>query len=316
MRGNFGASGIATLLAILGCGYGVANAHVDSSATKPVAAPQGWFRVLKIATGTYEIAEPKYWQQNVNYLILGSRSAILFDTGPGIYNIRSVVKRITKLPLLVIPSHLHFDHVGGINEFSTIALINLPALRHEVRAGVFTETPAQFMVDTPFSFKVTKWLHDGEVLHLGGRRLTVLRTPGHTPDSVSLMDRAHHLLFTGDLVNRMVTLCDVPGSDIHEMANSIERLVRTAPDGSSAYEGHSENPITWDELKTLARGAKLIAEGRLPSQPICLGGVPMRKFEVGAFSFVLPSRSGEPLRPLSSVTQTLDWKGSACAVKR
>jgi glyoxylase-like metal-dependent hydrolase (beta-lactamase superfamily II) len=305
-------------LAILCCGLGLrsASAVEPSIPGKPDAAPADWFHVYKIDPGTYAISEPKYWQQNVSYLILGSRSGVLFDTGPGLYSIQLVVKQLTSLPLLVIPSHLHFDHVGRIKEFSNIALVGLPELRHQVYNGVLDETPEQYMLTGPHAFKVSRWLRDGEVLDLGGRQLTVVNTPGHTPESTTLVDREHQIAFTGDLVNRIVTLCDVPGSDVRQTATSLERLIQTVPEGSVAYEAHAEKPITWGELLTLAHGSRQIADGRIPSTPMCLGGLPMQRFDVGAFVFVLPSSLGTRLHPLSSATETLDWVGEACGASR
>lgn len=303
-------------LAILCCGFVSVSTSASEPLAKPEVAPAGWFHVFKIAPDTYAISEPKYWQQNVSYLILGSRSGVLFDTGPGLYSIRQVVKQLTNLPLLVIPSHLHFDHVGRIQEFPNIGLINLPALRRQVERRVLNETSEQYMLTGPHAFRVSRWLLDGEILNLGGRQLEVVNTPGHTPESTSLVDREHHIAFTGDLVNRMVTLCDVPGSDVQQTAASLGHLMRIVPEGSLAYEAHAENPISWTELVTLAHGAQEIADGRIPSKPMCLGGLPMRRFDVGAFAFVLPSSSGARLRPLSSATETLDWVSEACSASR
>lgn len=280
------------------------------------AAPSGWFHVIKIDPQIYAISEPKYWQQNVSYLILGSRTGILFDTGPGIYSIRLQVEKITRLPLLVIPSHLHFDHVGRIQEFPTIGLIDLPQLRKQTHGSVFRETRDQYLLTKSYSFRVSRWLHDGEVLHLGGRQLTVISTPGHTPDSISLLEPARAQMFTGDLVNRVVTLYDVPGSDVHQAAKSLQRLLQLMPAGSIAHEAHSVKPLSWAELSELARGARGIADGRLKSKAMCLGGQPMRRFEVGPFAIVLPVNAAGTLRPLASATQTLDWKGSACNAAR
>jgi hydroxyacylglutathione hydrolase len=313
--GSWTRSAIALAFVVSGYGLELRTAHAQEDAvpTAPLAAPPGWFRILQLGPGTYAISEPKYWQQNVSYLILGRRSGVLFDTGPGLYSIRLAVNQLTALPLLVIPSHLHYDHVGRIQEFPNIGLPDLPSLRRQTHSGILAENPPQYLLTSPHAFKVSRWLRDGEQLDLGARALTVLHTPGHTPDSVTLVDRANRMLFTGDLVNRLVTLCDVPGSDVRETAGSLERLVSTARPGSSAYEGHSELPISWDELKMLAHGVRQIADGRGAATPMCLGGLPMQQFAVGTFMFVLPSDQDMRLQPLSSATQTLDLQGSACS---
>jgi glyoxylase-like metal-dependent hydrolase (beta-lactamase superfamily II) len=237
----------------------------------------------------------------------------MFDTGPGIYSIRDVVRSLTSLPVIVIPSHLHFDHVGRIAEFSDIALIDLDALRQEVKNGVLTEPPAQYLLQTEYRIPVNRWLKDREVIDLGDRQITVVSTPGHTPESVSLLDPSHHRLYTGDLVNREVSLLNVPGSDLRQALRSLHELAHLAPERSLAYEAHSEKPLTPAELRLIARGIDDILHERLHPQRICISGVPALRYDIRAFPIVVPDASDQRLAPLSSVTTRLDAAdGSSC----
>jgi hydroxyacylglutathione hydrolase len=296
------------LLAVL-CSLG------GAAAAAPIRpqTPAGWFHVIPIDARTFAISEPKYWQENVSYLLIGSTRALLFDTGPGIYSIRAVVSSLTSLPVVVIPSHLHFDHVGDLEEFQDVRLLDTPALRSQVHDGYFVEPPSQYLLRTTFQYHVHGWIKDGQTIALGGRTVRLLSTPGHTPDSLSVIDAAGARLFTGDIVNRIITLCDVPGSDVKAMAASLRRLLTYARPGSLAYEAHSESPITRPELEQLASGIGAIAAGTAVSSPMCLGGTPMRRFNVGAFPIVLPVSADATLKPLGSVTETLDWEGGECS---
>jgi hypothetical protein len=131
-----GLTAAAALLALAPVG----GAPSAPSVREDNSAPQDWYHIIKIDARTFALSEPKYWQRNVSYLILGSKQALLSDTGPGIYSIRDLVQRLTSLPVIVVPSHLHFDHVGRISEFTDMALLDKRELRSLVKDGVFTET--------------------------------------------------------------------------------------------------------------------------------------------------------------------------------
>ncbi len=203
--------------------------------------------------------------------------------------------------------------MGDLHEFSDVRLLDTPALRAQVHDGYFTESTEQYMLRSTERFPIHGWVGDGERIDLGDRGVSIVGTPGHTPDSVTVIDDPHRRrMFTGDLVNRLVTLCDVPGSDVNAMARSLHRLRALAPSGSVAYEAHAEVPIAAAELKELDAGVALIAGGQAHSVPTCLGGLPMRRFDVGAFAILLPKEAGRTMRPLGSATETLDWLASAC----
>src|SRR5215470_14764125 len=79
-----------------------------------------WFEVYKVAPGTFAIYEPHQFEETISYLIVGTKQALLFDTGMGIGNIKTVVTRLTSRPVVVLNSHTHNDHVGGNWQFQYI----------------------------------------------------------------------------------------------------------------------------------------------------------------------------------------------------
>ena len=55
-----------------------------------------------------------------------------------------MIRALTALPVTVLPSHLHFDHTGGIGVFHSIAMLDLPATRADVHDGRFTPGRYEF----------------------------------------------------------------------------------------------------------------------------------------------------------------------------
>src|SRR5205823_3415384 len=94
------------------------------------------------------------------------------------------------LPLLVVNSHHHYDHRGGNAELAPHAVDIGERFREFVRldyATFFTLTSAEMVRELPDlshrripALPPTRSLEDGELLELGGRRLTVMHAPGHS----------------------------------------------------------------------------------------------------------------------------------------
>ena len=72
-----------------------------------------WFETEKIGEGLFRISEPRHYEETNCYLVEGSERALLIDSGLGVGDIGSVVKKLTVKPLAVVASHVHWDHIGG-----------------------------------------------------------------------------------------------------------------------------------------------------------------------------------------------------------
>jgi hypothetical protein len=141
-----------------------------------------WYTVQHLDEATIAIGEPRSEGRNVSYLLLGSARAVLFDAGEGWADLSPVVDDLADLPVIVIPSHLHYDHLGSIENFSAIALPDLPALRAQAPDGVLVPTFHQFLgvvVDRdPPALHVAEWWKPDEPVDLGEREVVVRHTPG------------------------------------------------------------------------------------------------------------------------------------------
>lgn len=201
-----------------------------------------YFAVQELGDGTYAIGEPRYYQQNYSYLIVGESRAVLFDSGSGTRDISGVVAGITKLPVTVIVSHLHFDHLGGVGPFAQVAMIDLPATRADVSGGLFKPSRYEYMgffdgLAAP-SFRVSEWLAPGVTLDLGGRTLQVWSTPGHTPSSVALFDAANRRLFIGDYIYPTTLYAFLPGASLSAYQATAKALLAKLPADTVLWTAH------------------------------------------------------------------------------
>ncbi len=203
-----------------------------------------WYTVTKLGEGTFAIAEPRYEQHNVNYLIAGETRAVLFDTGPGVRDIHPVVASLTDLPVAAAFSHLHYDHIGGQADFESIASLDHPSIRaHTGPDGAFTPTLFQHGGPGRPTFRITEWWAPDSTVELGGRALRVLSVPGHTPESLALYDAASGQLFTGDYLYPGDLFAFVPGGDLVAYRDTARRLLDLTADrpGIAIYGAHVQD---------------------------------------------------------------------------
>lgn len=205
-----------------------------------------YFTVEWIDAKTIAIGEPRYYQANYSYLILGEQRALLFDSGPGLYDIRPLVETLTPLEVTAVPSHLHYDHIGNHMRYERLAVIDLPYLRERTRGGVLRPTYWEHLGSVEGfarpDLRVTEWWTPDSWVDLGGRRLRVLHTPGHTYDSLSLWDEERALLFTGDYIHQGAVFAFLPGSSLGDYLRTAERLGEQIPENTTLLTAHRAAP--------------------------------------------------------------------------
>jgi hydroxyacylglutathione hydrolase len=118
------------------------------------------------------------------YLVEGNDKAVLIDAGTKIVDLNKIAASITKKPIMLIATHAHPDHIGSINYFSELYI-------NEADAASIPQFAPNY------KGKVTN-LKNGEVIDLGGRKLDVVFTPGHTPGSTTFIDKKAGYGFSGD----------------------------------------------------------------------------------------------------------------------
>jgi glyoxylase-like metal-dependent hydrolase (beta-lactamase superfamily II) len=256
-----------------------------------------WFEVYKIRPGVFAIYEPHQLEEVISYLIVGGNRALLFDTGMGISNIQAVVAGLTKLPVSVVNSHTHNDHIGDNWRFNDIygmdtdfTRANARGSKDDAQAELAPEElcgplPAGFDAKAYATkpFHITHWLHDGDKIDLGGRTLKVISTPGHTPDAIALLDEENGLLFTGDTFYLGPIYLYRPETDLDAYVASVKKLAAMAPHLQLLLPAHNTPVADPSYLPKVVTAIERVRRGEV--KPVANDGKHEYGFE--DFSFLM-----------------------------
>lgn len=235
---------------------------------------EDWFKVKKVADKTWAIHDKT---QVACYLVEGEEKAILIDTCWGLANLAELVQSITSLPVKVVITHGHPDHVCGAFQFSDLYISNedkglLNAFYNKQTRRQLIENRFKDQLSADFSEE--KWINaelgnvstikEGDVFELGKRDLKVIAVPGHTPGSICLLDGENELLFSGDSVQTTPVLMHLDTSlQLSTYFDSLVHVCSFEEEYDRILPGHGETPLDKAVLYELIDGVSEILEGNV-----------------------------------------------------
>ncbi len=173
-----------------------------------------YFKVSKHKDYLYVIKEnisvvhPAYRNDPLNmYLLLGTHTALLLDTGCGLYPLKPVVDElIGERNLLVFNTHAHWDHILGNEEFGEVYIHTneVKLISRPYDMSYLKDSPCEivkkyeeknFLIPPARNINILK---DGDVFDLGEINVKIIHTPGHSPGSICLLTSTGEL-FTSDV---------------------------------------------------------------------------------------------------------------------
>ncbi|MGC8770445.1 MAG: MBL fold metallo-hydrolase [Brevinematia bacterium] len=165
------------------------------------------------------------------YLVKGSNKNILIDTGTK-SNFSRIVEALSKISLkvtdihLVVCTHEHYDHIGGISFF-----YNHSILAADRFAATKIELQDEYVIHSVYhgeeveKTKINLWLENLVVFDIGNYKLKVIHTPGHTSGSICLYEMTKNFLFSGDTIFNGGVISKISDSGSYgDYINSLERL--------------------------------------------------------------------------------------------
>ncbi len=134
------------------------------------------------------------------YAIEGDEKVALIDNGMGTGDLRQALEKLAPgKEVIAFNTHCHFDHSAGNFQFPEIHMH--PACYPDQDETESSPCPREVVYDDLPRYNTVRIpVKEGDVFDLGGVKLEVIETPGHTPGCICLLDRTHRVLFAGDLI--------------------------------------------------------------------------------------------------------------------
>lgn len=213
------------------------------------------------------------------YLVTGDRRAALIDTGLGTGDLRVVVETVTRLPVIVLHTHGHGDHMGADALFSEHFLHPLEAKgtgggyafgknaasRLAFLADLIPDDPETLdaLAGSMVEGRAIRYgrLLDGDRVDLGGRGLEVVHTPGHTPGSVAFVDRTDGQAFTGDGIADIHWFDGTNATTVSAFRRTLDHFLARAEGVETCHAAHMRTPFDLGLVGRLHRAATEVLEG-------------------------------------------------------
>lgn len=194
------------------------------------------------------------------FLVIGNEKAALIDTMYGNADYKEICGKYTPLPVTVINTHAHPDHVAGNIFFDEVCMnskdIDLFYMMTDSR-----ETK-DFMKKHGRKMPKIRTVREGDTFDLGGLHLDVYEFPGHTMGGIMLLLREDRILFTGDAINRHLWMQFNVCTTLEELVSNIDRYSFLKEKADRILHGHTDDfdPVSlFDDVRA---GAVDIIEGR------------------------------------------------------
>lgn len=182
------------------------------------------------------------------YLVIGKEKAALLDTGIGMKGFRSIVDSITNLPLTVLLSHGHADHIGGMHEFEDCTVyLNAKdecLLEDHVNLAERLKYACHFTNDVqldelqePWNMRYTP-LENNQCFDLGGITVEMVAVPGHTQGMMCPLIKEDRTIIFGDACGVAVMLLNEHSSSVSEYLESLKYLQTYEDQYDTVYRNH------------------------------------------------------------------------------
>lgn len=199
--------------------------------------------VIKIKNGPFK--------QNCYLVIAENGEALLIDPGSDAKRIKAKLSEEGVLPVAVLNTHAHFDHIGAVAEICIA--YDIPFYLHKADARLLSQANLYVKVfgckqpiKVPAAFQELS--EENSPFTVGTFQVEIIDVPGHTQGSVCIKLGGN--VFVGDTVlANGIGRTDLPGGNKEALLASICKLKKILPSHCLLWPGHGRS-FKIEDVKT------------------------------------------------------------------
>ena len=198
------------------------------------------------------------------FILKGKEKVLVIDTGRSGIDVRPLLPE--GLPYELLNTHADMDHIAGNHFFP-----------------FFYMHPSEAVVYYNLNKGTGKFLpvYDGEIIDLGDRPLEIVHVPGHTPGSISVLDRNQRTLIGGDPIqlHGQIYMFGIH-RDLHSYVYGLQRLMQRT-DFDRIYPSHAEISVDRNAILGLIDGTESILAGTAAGKTVMMHGKEIIAYDIG-----------------------------------
>ena len=206
------------------------------------------------------------------FILAGAEKSLIIDTGRTGMPVLEAVRKVTDLPVMLLNTHADPDHIAGNDAFEEFYMHPSEAIvYHSIHHGKGRMLP----------------VFDGDEIDLGGRTVQVLHVPGHTPGSITILDKEQRCLIGGDPIQEdgdiyMFGL----HRDMEAYIAGLKRLWMREKEFDAVYPSHAKLKIRKSVIPELIQGSEKILAGKCTGTEREVHGKKILSVDVGVSRFL------------------------------
>ena len=196
------------------------------------------------------------FQENTYLLINEQKECLIID--PGMFQasecqkLSNFISENLLIPLKIINTHAHIDHILGINYLKEVYQIPFGMHKNEdpILANALTSA-MMFGIPLSSTPEVDFYIPENSIISFGEEELEVRLVPGHSPGSIVFYNAKNNFAISGDtLFQGSIGRTDLPGGNHEQLLKSIQEQLYTLPDSTVIHSGHGPSTTIGNEKRS------------------------------------------------------------------